>query len=89
MLLIAQSCDTGIVGTVVQVKAKLDLSPTLLVKLLQLNNDIEFAKVGIDNDGDLFLRSEFSLKTLTEEDFKATVKNLIEASSKVYAALGK
>ncbi len=89
MLLIAQEGELGILGTVVQTKAKLSLSAELMTRLLQMNNEIEFAKVGLDSDGDLFIRAELRMNTLTEEEFKATVKNLTEASAKVYAALKK
>jgi len=89
MLLIAQEGSMGMLGAVVQVKARLDLSSDLLKRLLQLNNELEYAKVGIDHDGDLFVRTELRMDTLTEADFKATVKNLNEAASKVWAALNK
>jgi hypothetical protein len=89
MLLIAQEGEMGIIGAVVQVKAKLPLSADLMLKLLRLNNEFEFAKVGIDTDGDLFIRTELRMKTLTEEEFKTSLKNLIEVGSQVYSTLKK
>jgi hypothetical protein len=89
LLLIAQEGEMGIVGAVVQPKAKLKLSADLLLKLMQLNNDLEYSKVGIDNDGDLFVRAELHMTSITAEEFSATVKAVVEGSGKVYDTLKK
>ena len=84
LLLIAQEGDIGIVGAVVQPKANLNLSADLLLKMLQLNNDVDFVKVGIDSDGDLFVRSELRMASLTDDELKDTVNRVVQATSKVY-----
>jgi Putative bacterial sensory transduction regulator len=89
LLLIAQEDELGIIGTVVQPKAKLNLSSDLLLKLMRLNNDLDFVKTGIDADGDLFVRAEVHMSSLTAEDFNATVKSVITASTQVASALEK
>jgi len=89
VLLIGQAGDVVVIGTVVQPKAKLELSADVLLKLMQLNNELEFVKVGIDNDGDLFLRAELRAGSMTAEDFSASVKKVVEASTQVYATLKK
>lgn len=73
----------------VQPKAKLNLSADLLLKLMQLNDDLEFVKVGIDHDGDLFVRAELRVGSMTAEDFSASVKKVVEASTQIYAMLKK
>jgi hypothetical protein len=89
VLLIGQSGDVVVIGTVVQPKANLELSADVLLKLMQLNNELEFVKVGIDSDGDLFVRAELRAGSMTAEDFSASVKKVVEASTQVYAALKK
>jgi hypothetical protein len=89
LLLIAQSGETVIVGGVVQSKDKLTLSADLLMKLMQTNNELEFAKIGIDNDGDLFVRAELHASSVTADDFSSAVKNVVEGSRRVYDLLGK
>ncbi|HXH37836.1 MAG TPA: YbjN domain-containing protein [Thermoanaerobaculia bacterium] len=89
LLLIAQQGDMGVVGAVVQPKAKLKLSADLLLKLMQLNNELEYTKVGIDSDGDLFVRAELHMTSITAEEFSAVVKTIVEGSNKVYDALKK
>ncbi|HJX84833.1 MAG TPA: YbjN domain-containing protein [Candidatus Angelobacter sp.] len=91
LLLIAQEDESGLVGigTVVQSKAKLNLSADLLLKLMRLNDELDFVKVGIDRDGDLFVRTELRMASLTAEDFSATVKSVVQASTRVYALVKK
>ena len=89
VLLIAQQGEMGVVGAVVQSKAKLNLTADLLVKLMQLNNELEYAKVGIDSDGDLFVRAELHTASLTADEFSETVKKVVEASTRIYGMLEK
>ena len=87
LLLIAQQGEMAIVGVPVQTKAKLHLTADQLRKLLQLNNDVDYVKVGIDHDGDLFVRSEVHVESITAEEFSATVQKVVAASSKAYEVI--
>ena len=89
LLLIAQEGEMAIVGVVVESKANLHLSSDLLLQLMKMNNELEFVKVGIDNDGDLFIRTELHMPSLTEADFKVAVKNVVAGSAQIYAILKK
>ena len=87
LLLLAQEGDMGVVGAVVQSKAKLHLTADLLQKLMKMNNSLDYVKVGIDDDGDLFVRSELQIESVTGDEFSAVVKKVVEASTKTYDAL--
>lgn len=89
MLLMAQEGDLGLIGTVVQPKARLDLSAETLLKLMKLNHTLEFVKIGIDDDGDLFVRAELRMGSLTADDFTASLKQVIASANQVYDALKK
>ena len=75
-----------IVGTVVRPKATLDTSAATLLKLMRLSNDLDYVKIGIDNDGDLFVRVELRSRMLDAAEFKKTVQDVIKASATAYAA---
>jgi hypothetical protein len=81
--------DMLLIGTVVQPKADVDLSQGSLLKFVQLNNEIDYAKLGIDGDGDLFVRSETSLRATDEAAFKDAVDRVVKAAKKVYASVKK
>lgn len=85
-ILIGEQDDFIGVGAVIKLKAHLDLSSATLAKLLRLNNELDFVKVGIDNDGDLFLRAELHKKTLDSAAFKDVFDRIKNESKKVYDA---
>jgi hypothetical protein len=65
------------------------VSADWLMKLMQMNNELEFAETGIGNDGDLFVRAELHASSVTAEDFRVAVKNVVEGSRRAYDLLGK
>lgn len=86
LILIAEQNDMVIIGTVVRPKATLDTSAATLLKLMRLSNDLDYVKIGIDSDGDLFVRVEVRSRMLDAAEFKTTVQDVIKASAKAYAA---
>jgi hypothetical protein len=89
VMLIGESGDAVVIGTVLRTKARLNLSTDLAIKLLQFNHDLDWVKVGIDHDGDLFVRQELHEANLTELDVQNAFKTVAAAGEKVYAALDK
>ncbi len=89
MLLVGASGETVVIGTVVRTNPKLDLSADLARKLLQLNHEIQWIKIGIDHDGDLFVREEFHADRLTADDFRNAIIDVANASKEVAAVLNK
>jgi hypothetical protein len=86
LILVAEQGDMLIVGTVVRPKATLDTSAATLLNFMRLSNDLDSVKIGIDNDGDLFVRVELRSRMLDAAEFKTTVQDVIKASAKAYAA---
>jgi hypothetical protein len=48
---------------------------------------MDYLKVGLDHDGDLFVRTEFHLATITTAEFNEMVQQVVAASTKVYNVL--
>jgi hypothetical protein len=86
LILVAEENGMVIIGTVVRPKASLDISAATLLELMRLNNELDFIKVGIDHDGDLFVRAELRARMLDAAEFKTAVQNVIGASAKALAA---
>jgi hypothetical protein len=89
LLLIGSKDDVVVVGVVVRRKDRLHLTPELQLKLLQFDNELDYVKVGIDHDGDLFVRQDLRLSTITAEQLKNAVTAVADASVTVYAELEK
>ena len=68
-------------------KEYLPRTDTVLFNLMRLNDTLNFSKVGIDKDGDLFLRVETRADLIDKYEFERTVKQLIEDYDKVKSAV--
>src|SRR5262245_4630847 len=68
--LIGSADDVIVIGVVLLKKEEMPVSQDFLLKLLKLNHDFDYVKIGLDGDGDLFSRTEHNIKGLTLEDFK-------------------
>jgi hypothetical protein len=76
-----------VAGVVMAKKVNLDTSQGMLLKLMQLSDDLEYVKVGIDKDGDLFLRAEVHRSDLTGPIFKRTMEEVVAGARQVDRAL--
>ena len=68
-------------------KKDLPLTPESLQKLLRLANSLDRVKIGIDDDGDLAVRIDETIRILDEKELADCIKQLAAASDEVYAAI--
>jgi hypothetical protein len=73
-----------VIGVVMANKKELKMSQDLLFKILKLNHDVDFIKIGFDNDDDLFVRLERKVRTLDLEEFKACYTEVTAAADRLY-----
>ena len=75
------------VSTVAE-KADYKPAPELLQKLLNLNDDFDRVKVGIDSeDGDIFVRIDLTLRVVDQTEFNANLDQISAAVDEVYGAI--
>ena len=87
LLLVGVEDDIVVIGTVVRPKALAGLGQHQLIQLLRQNNDLDYVKIGLDKDGDLFVRAELRVTHLTSDDFSQTVRQVIAGGNRVYELL--
>ena len=58
-----------------------------LLKLLQLNEDLDRVKVGIGKDGQISVRIDVSLRTLDKDDLAVLVNQVAAAADEVHIAI--
>lgn len=68
-------------------KAYLPRTDTVLFNLLQLNDTLNYSKVGIDQNGDLFVRIEARADLMDKYEFDRIVNNLVADYDKVKNAV--
>lgn len=76
-----------ILVAVVAEKKDFKASPELLMKLLRLNDDYDRLKVGIDKDGDMFVRIDLTLRVTDSQEFKLNVEQVSAAADEIAAAI--
>lgn len=81
---VATNENVVVIGVVMVKQKNLKMSQEALLKILKLNHDNDFVKIGIDEDNDLFVRLERKVRTLDLEEFKACYAEVISASDNVY-----
>ncbi|HEV2109930.1 MAG TPA: YbjN domain-containing protein [Gammaproteobacteria bacterium] len=83
----ANEGDLLVVFVTVAQKAHIQMDLDLASKMLSLNNDLDQVKIGIDNDGDAFVRTDISIRILDKEAFKAVIEQVAAAAEETYAAM--
>jgi hypothetical protein len=58
-----------------------------MATLLRLNAEIDYVKVGMDDDGDAFVRIDLNARGLDQQEMKDNIEQLAAAADVVYAAI--
>lgn len=83
----ANEGDLLVVFVTIARKADIEMDMDLAAKMLSLNNDLDQVKIGIDNDGDAFVRTDISIRILDKEAFKAVVEQVAASAEEAFAAI--
>ncbi len=86
-MLVAENQGVLVVGVVMLNKKNLKLSPDLLFKLLKFNHTKDYVKVGVDDDDDLFVRTELNLKHLELQEFQVVFNSVVVQADAVYSEI--
>lgn len=65
-------------------KAKMPVTTDFMSRMLHLNHTLDRVKVGFDNDGDLSVRSDCTIRVLDGAEFKVQVEQVAAAANEVY-----
>ncbi len=83
VIVIAPLPNMLMVGVRIAEKEDVKITPEFLKKLLYLNNAVSFAKVGLDDDDEVFVRQEINAKTITLDGLKTHIADILTATEKV------
>jgi hypothetical protein len=86
-LFVAVSGDIVVIGAVAAKKAQMPMTPAFLQTLLRSNHDMDFVKIGLDNDGDAFVRTEISARILDAREFKKMIDQATAATDALYTRI--
>ena len=59
----------------------------MMKKLLGLNEQLDRVKIGLDKEGDVFVRIDLSIRILDKQELKENLDQAAAAANDVFAAL--
>ena len=86
-VVLASSDDLLVTFVTVAQKKDMELTPNFIQTLLKFNDSLDRVKVGIDSDGDLFVRTDQSIRILDAKEFKDNTEQLAASANEVYAGI--
>jgi hypothetical protein len=79
--------DLVVMFVIIAKKAQLNLTPEFMQALLRSNHDLDYVKVGTDNDGDLFVRADSTCRLLDADEFKGLVTQVASSANDVHKSV--
>src|SRR5262249_38567932 len=76
--------DILVTFVIVAKKAAIQKTPQMMDALLTANHDYDYTKVGLDKDGDMFVRIDMPLRTVDAAELKSIIDQVANASDEVY-----
>jgi hypothetical protein len=76
-----------LIGVLIAQKSQMKPTAEMMMRLLRLNDLLDYVKVGFDEDGDLFVRHEINTRVLNLQELKEVVENVARAAQKVRAEI--
>jgi putative sensory transduction regulator len=88
-VILSTGSDLLVTFVIVAKKAAIQKTPQMMDALLTANHDYDYTKVGLDKDGDLFVRIDMPLRSLDAKEVKSIVDQVANASDEIYAKVGR
>jgi hypothetical protein len=83
-VILSSGSDILVTFVIMAKKAGIQKTPQLLDALATANNDYDYAKIGLDKDGDMFVRVDMPLRILDAAELKQIIDQVANASDELY-----
>lgn len=84
-VILSTGSDILVTFVIVAKKANIQKTPQLMEALLTANHDYDYTKIGLDKDGDMFVRIDMPLRLVDADELKQIIDQVANASDEVYA----
>ena len=84
-VIISVGSDIVVTFAILAKKAALQKTVAFYESLATANHDYDYAKIGLDKDGDLFVRIDTSARLIDAKELKSVIDQVANASNEVYA----
>jgi len=84
-VIISVGGDIVVIFAILAKKANIQKTTQFLETLLSANHDYDYAKIGLDKDGDLFVRIDTPARVIDGQDLKSVIQQVANSSDELYA----
>jgi glucose/arabinose dehydrogenase len=84
-VIISTGSDIVVTFAILAKKAAINKTPKMMETLLSANHEYDYAKIGLDKDGDLFVRIDSPLRLVDSQELKSIIGQIANASDEIYA----
>ena len=88
-VILSTGSDILVTFVIVAKKAAIQKTPQMMDALLTANHDYDYTKIGLDKDGDMFVRIDMPLRTIDATELKSIIDQVANASDEVYAKVAR
>ena len=86
-VILSTGSDMLVTFIILAKRAAIRKTPQLMETLVHANHDYDYAKIGLDKDGDLFVRIGTALRLLDATKLKYDIDQVANASNELYPKL--
>jgi hypothetical protein len=86
-VILATNEDLVVIFAIVAQKRNIPLTTDLMSRMLRFDHDLDCVKVGLDNDGDAFVRTDLRVRVVDGQELKAAVDQIAASANEVYAGV--
>ena len=83
-VIMSTGSDILVTFAILAKQANINKSPQLIETLLGANHEYDYVKIGLDKDGDMFVRTDTLLRTLDSRALKDVINQVANASEEVF-----
>jgi len=88
-VILSTGSDILVTFVIVAKKAAIQKTPQMMDALLTANHDYDYTKIGLDKDGDMFVRIDMPLRSVDSKELKSIIDQVANASDEVYAKVAR
>jgi len=88
-VILSTGSDILVTFVILAKKAAIQKTPQLMDALLIANHDYDYTKIGLDKDGDMFVRIDMPLRILDAAELKTDIDQVANASDEVYVKVAQ
>jgi hypothetical protein len=83
-VIVSTGSDIVVTFVIIAKKANINKTPKMMEAMLFANHDYDYCKIGLDNDGDMFVRIDNELRTTDSRRLKDTINQVANASEEIF-----